>query len=156
MRSGRPESVPTASEAAAGARVCSVSALHGTAGATDGLYGMLGSPGIPGGNERRRRSSGARSSPAMADGGFGCLWGSGYRVRARERGEGKRRQAHCGCRARLSGLGGDLSAVNRTATIAGRGDEDGGDGVTAGLLVLLGGVGRKSRSRQSFGRRRGG
>ena len=45
--------------------------------------------------------------------------------------------------------------MNRTATIAGRGDEDGGDGVTAGLLVLLGGVGRKSRSRQSFGRRRG-
>ena len=34
--------------------------------------------------------------------------------------------------------------------------EDGGDGVTAGLLVLLGVVGRKSRSRQSFGRRRGG
>ena len=34
--------------------------------------------------------------------------------------------------------------------------EDGGDGVTAGLLVLLGAVGRKSRSRRSFGRRRGG
>ena len=77
--------MPTASEAAAGARVCSGSALHGTAGAADGLYGMLGSPGIPGGNERRRRGSGARSSPAMADGGFGCLWGGGYRVRERER-----------------------------------------------------------------------
>ena len=34
--------------------------------------------------------------------------------------------------------------------------EDGGDGVTAGLLVLLGAVGRKRRSRRSFGRRRGG
>ena len=28
---------------------------------------------------------GARSSPAMADGGFGCSWGGGYRARARER-----------------------------------------------------------------------
>ena len=34
---------------------------------------------------------GARSSPAMADGGFGCSWGGGYRARAKERGEGKRR-----------------------------------------------------------------
>ena len=35
----------------------------------------------------------------------------------------------------LTGLGDVLSAVNRTAAIAGRGDEDGGDGVTAGLLA---------------------
>ena len=70
---GRPETMASSSAAAAGARACSVSALHGTAGAADGLYGMLGSPGTPGGNERRRRSSRARSSPAMADGGFGCL-----------------------------------------------------------------------------------
>ena len=86
---GVPETSPAMSLAAAGARACSVSALHGTAGATDGLYGMLGSPGTPGGNERRRRSSGARSSPAMEDGGFGCSWGGGYRARAKERGEGK-------------------------------------------------------------------
>ena len=88
---GRPETMASSSAAAAGARACSVSALDGTAGAADGLYGMLGSPGTPGGNERRRRSSGARSSPAMADGGFGCSWGGGYRARARERGEGKQR-----------------------------------------------------------------
>ena len=112
MHSGRPESVPTASEAAAGARVCSVSALHGTAGAADGLYGMLGSPGIPGGNERRRRSSGARSSPAMADGGFGCSWGGGYRAQSKgERGRGGV-GAHSGAVEEVSELGEVLAALN--------------------------------------------
>ncbi len=142
MRSGRPESVPTASEAAAGARVCSVSALHGTAGATDGLYGMLGSPGIPGGNERRRRSSGARSSPAMADGGFGCLWGGGYRVRERERGEGKRRQAHGDAAGWLSGLGDAPEPTNLTKMAGGSEVEDDGDGGDAGLPGSWGREGR--------------
>ena len=110
---GRPETMASSSAAVAGARACSVSALHGTAGAADGLYGMLGSPGTPGGNERRRRSSGARSSPAMADGGFGCSWGGGYRARAREGGEGKRRQAHREAAGWLSGLGDAPDVANR-------------------------------------------
>ena len=136
MRLGRPESVPTASEAAAGARVCSVSALHGTAGATDGLYGMLGSPGIPGGNERRRRSSGARSSPAMADGSFGCSWGGGYRVHARERDEGKRRQAHRGCDGGLGELGEAPEPTNLTKMAGGPEVEEAGGGDVAGAPAV--------------------
>jgi len=73
--------------------------------ALEGLYGSLGSSGALGGNERRWRSSGARSSPAMADGGLGCSWGGGYRARARERGEGKGRGAHGGLAEQLNGLG---------------------------------------------------
>ncbi len=72
---GWPESTAASSAAAAGAQVCSGSALHGTARSAEGLYGLLGSSGALEGNERRWRTPGARGSPAMADGGFGCLWG---------------------------------------------------------------------------------
>ena len=48
---------------------------------------------------------GARSSPAMADGGFGRSRGSGYGAHARERGEGKGRGAHGGLAEQLNGLG---------------------------------------------------
>ena len=51
------------------------------------------------------------------------------------------------------GRPGDGESGRRSSVPVG---EDGGDGVTAGLLVLLGAVGRKSRSRRSFGMRRGG
>ena len=111
----------SSSAAAAGARACSVSALHGTAGAADGLYGMLGSPGTPGGNERRRRSSGARSSPAMADGGFGCSWGGGYRAHSKgERGRGGV-GAHNGAVEEVSELGEVLAALNRPEASSGAG-----------------------------------
>ena len=65
---GRPETMASSSAAAAGARACSVSALHGTARSAVGLYGFLGSPGARRCNKRKCRSSGARGSPVMADG----------------------------------------------------------------------------------------
>ena len=65
-----------ASRAAAGVRESKLWALQGTAGAADGLYGLLGSPGTLGGNERRWRSSGARSSPSMAAAGARVRRGS--------------------------------------------------------------------------------
>ena len=55
---------------------------------------------------------GARSSPAMADGGFGCSWGGGYRARERERGEGKGRGAHGGLVEQLNGLGEAFATEN--------------------------------------------
>ena len=48
--------------------------------------------------------------------------------------EGKRRGAHGESDETLSGLGDVLSAVNRTAAIAGRGDEDDDAPVDWGLL----------------------
>ena len=159
MRSGRPESVPTASEAAAGARVCSVSALHGTAGAADGLYGMLGSPGIPGGNERRRRSSGTRSSPAMPDGGFGCSWGGGYRAQSKgERGRGGV-GAHSGAVGMVSRLGGAPEWPNRRrrSSAAGEGKTSGvAFRGSSGRVTRRGGRGRTGGASWGVGEARGG
>ena len=156
MRSGRPESVPTASEAAAGARVCLVSALHGTAGAADGLYGMLGSPGIPGGNERRRRSSGARSSPAMADGGFGCSWGGGYRAQSKGgKREGRRRSSQRCRRDGWPARGRAGVAESTEKLLGGRRGENVGGGVP-GLLWSRDTTRRSREDRRSFlGRWRG-
>ena len=53
-------------------------------------------------------------------------------MKSSARSEGKRRGAHGESDETLSGLGDVLSAANRTAAIAGRGDEDGGDGVASG------------------------
>ena len=146
----------SSSAAAAGARACSVSALHGTAGAADGLYGMLGSPGTPGGNERRRRSSGARSSPAMADGGFGCSWGGGYRAQSKgERGRGGV-GAHSGAVGMVSRLGGAPEWPNqrRRSSAAGEGKNVGGG--VPGLLWSRDTTRRSREDRRSFlGRRRG-
>ena len=139
----------SSSAAAAGARACSGSALHGTARSAEGLYGLLGSSGALEGNERRWRTPGARSSPAMADGGFGCLWGGGYRVRERERGEGKRRQAHRDAAGWLSGLGDAPEPTNLTKMAGGSEVEDDGDGGDAGLPEGCGSVGRKRGSRRS-------
>ena len=67
----------------------------------------------------------------MADGGFGCLWGGGYRVRERERGEGKRRQAHRDAAGWLSGLGDAPEPTNLTKMAGGSEVEDDGDGSEA-------------------------
>ena len=48
----------------------------------------------------------------MADGGFGRSWGSGYRARARERGEGKGREAHGGLAEQAGVLGDVLRPAN--------------------------------------------
>ena len=52
---------------------------------TEGTGGSYEAAGAHRAIYARRRCSGARSSPAMADGGFGRSRGSGYRARARER-----------------------------------------------------------------------
>ena len=156
---GRPETTAPSLAAAAGARACSVSALHSTAGAADGLYGMLGSPGIPGGNERRRRSSGARSSPAMADGGFGCSWGGGYRAQSKgEKGRGGV-GAHSGAVGMVSRLGGAPEWPNRR-----RRSSAAGEGKTSGLafrgssgrVTRRGGRGRTGGASRGVGEARGG
>ena len=86
----------------------------------------------------------------MADGGFGCLWGGGYRVREREIGEGKRRQAHRDAAGWLSGLGDAPEPTNLTKMAGGSEVEDDGDGGDAGLPEGCGTVGRKRGSRRSL------
>ena len=71
----------------------------------------------------------------MADGGFGCSWGGGYRVHARERDEGKRRQAHRGCDGGLGELGEAPEPTNLTKMAGGsevEDDVDGGDAARPG------------------------
>ena len=68
----------------------------------------------------KRRCSGARSLPAIADGGFGRSRGSGYGARARERGEGKGRGAHGGLAEQAGVLGDVLRSANRRRWRRGR------------------------------------
>ena len=79
---------------------------------TESTGGSYGAAGARRSYYVRQRCSGARSSPAMADGGFGRSWGSGYRARARERGEGKGRGAHGGLAEQAGVLGDVLRPAN--------------------------------------------
>ena len=100
-----PESSAASTSAAAGVRDSAGVGLQLAFERTEGTGGSYEAAGAHRAIYARRRCSGARSSPAMADGGFGRSRGSGYRARARERGEGKGRGAHGGLAEQLNGLG---------------------------------------------------
>ena len=70
----------------------------------------------------------------MADGSFGCSWGGGYRVHARERDEGKRRQAHRGCDGGLGELGEAPEPTNLTKMAGGPEVEEDIEGGVAARL----------------------
>ena len=110
---GRPELAGATLAAAAGVRDSAGVGLQLAFERTEGTGGSYEAAGAHRAIYARRRCSGARSSPAMADGGFGRSWGSGYRARARERGEGKGRGAHGGLAEQASVLGDVLRAANR-------------------------------------------
>ena len=82
----------------------------------------------------------------MADGSFGCSWGGGYRVHARERDEGKRRQAHRGCDGGLGELGEAPEPTNLTKMAGGSEVEDDGDGGDAGAPAVCFSARRKRGS----------
>ena len=76
----------------------------------------------------------------MADGGFGRSRGSGYRARARERGEGKERGAHGGDDGTLSEVGDGPKPTNLTVMAGGSEVEDEPGEVVRGLLEGRGSV----------------
>ena len=113
---------------------------------TEGTDGNYEAAGAHRAIYARRRCSGARRSPAMADGGFGRSRGSGYRARARERGEGKGREAHGGLAEQHSGVGGEpVTANRRRRRPASEKEEDEAVG-DAGRPSAWGQVGAKRRS----------
>ena len=144
-----PESSAASTSVAAGVRDSAGVGLQLVFERTESIGGSYEAAGAHRAIYARRRRSGARSSPAMADGGFGCLWGGDYRVRERERGEGKRRQAHRDAAGWLSGLGDAQEPTNLTKMAGGSEVEDDGDGGDAGLPEGCGSVGRKRGSKRS-------
>ena len=92
----------------------------------------------------------------MADGGFGRSWGSGYRARARERGEGKRRGAHGDHAEQHSGVGEDLVTANRRRRKAEPEEEDGGDSGDGARPEVRGLTRRERGSRRSWEASQGG
>ena len=137
---GAPEFAGAKLGAAAGVRDCAGVGLQLAFERTEGTGGSYEAAGAHRAIYARRRCSGARSSPAMADGGFGRSWGSGYRARARERGEGKRRQAHRDAAGWLSGLGDAPEPTNLTKMAGGSEVEDEPGEVVRGLLEGRGSV----------------
>ena len=142
---------PTATTwAANGVRDSAGVGLQLTFERTESTGGSYGAAGARRSYYARRRCSGARSSPAMADGGFGRSRGSGYRARARERGEGKGRGAHGGLAEQASVLGDVLRAANRRRRWLEPEVEDDGDGDVPGPPGLRGSSRMKKTTWRSF------
>ena len=116
----RPTSPAATTWAATGVRDSAGVGLQLAFERTEGTGGSYEAAGAHRAIYARRRCSGARSSPAMADGGFGRSRGSGYRARVRERGEGKGRGAHGGLAEQAGVLGDVLRPANRRRWRRGR------------------------------------
>ena len=149
MRSGRPESVPAASEAAAGARVGAGLALRLANELAATLALLHGSLRVQRTHARGHLVTGASPATSPRGDGYGKQGGGGYGKQTKAGLGGRGPGAHHGHEEMLGEVGDGPEPTNLTKMAGGSEVEDDGDGGDAGLPEGCGTVGRKRGSRRS-------
>ena len=149
MRSGRPESVPAASEAAAGARVGAGLALRHANELAVALVLLHGALRVQRTHARGHLVTGASPATSPRGDSYGKQGGGGYGKQTKAGLGGRGPGAHHGHEEMLGEVGDGPEPANLTKMAGGSEVEDDGDGSDAGLPEGCGSVGRKRGSRRS-------